>query len=95
MISEIIYDINEGFFISIFSILVVFITLYGLTVIVSLFKNIKEEKTVEILPSTIVKPFGIEDITDELMMVAAIVASIEAKEEYNTDIRITSIKEIK
>ena len=40
------------------------------------------------------KPFGIEDIVDEDMMVAAIVASIDFREEVQTNVRVVSIKQL-
>lgn len=40
------------------------------------------------------KQVSIEDITDEDMMVAALIASIEYQEETQTDIRLVSIKQI-
>lgn len=41
-----------------------------------------------------VKKISIEDIKDEDMMVAALVATIDYAEEVKTDIRLISIKQI-
>lgn len=40
------------------------------------------------------KPVSMEDIKDEDMMVAALIATIDYAEEIKTDIRLVSIKQI-
>ncbi|HHU56455.1 MAG TPA: hypothetical protein GXZ48_07195 [Acholeplasmataceae bacterium] len=40
------------------------------------------------------KPFTIDDIKDEDMMVAALVATIDFASEKKTDVRLISIKQI-
>jgi glutaconyl-CoA/methylmalonyl-CoA decarboxylase subunit delta len=79
--------ILEAFEISILSIFIVFLILYFVSLLVGLLKHLtlkpKEKK------------FGIEDIKDEDMMVAALVASIEYRQTHQTDFKIKSIREIK
>ena len=52
-----------------------------------------EEKT-ESKVAEVRKPISIEDIKDEDMMVAALIATIDYAEEVKTDIRLKSIKQI-
>lgn len=94
------YTVWDGFLDSLFCIVVVYAMLYLLTLVVRPFKFIKDktepqEPEIEETPAPIVKPFGIEDIQDEDMMVAALVASIDARETLKTDVVIKSVKEIK
>jgi len=96
MILSILNDFLNGLLISFFSILVVYLILYLITLSVEPLKNIKEKtqlsKTQEPEP---LKKFSIEDIVDEDMMVAALVASIDFREASHTDVRVISIKEIR
>ena len=91
---------TEGVFFSIAAILIVFLVLTILVLIVSLMSKFKfkeskkEEKTapVTVAPQ---KKLSVEDIKDEDMMVAALVATIDFIEETKkTDARVVSIKQI-
>lgn len=57
-------------------------------------KNDATPKEVETPKSVEKKKFTIEDITDEDMMVAALVASIDFQEESKGNVRVLSIKEL-
>jgi len=89
------FDVFEGLFISVFSIVVVYLILYVVTLSVMPLKHIKERSIP--LPQVIAttKPFSLEDITDEDMMVAAIIASIDYQSITKTDVHVKSIREIK
>ncbi len=89
------FDVFEGLFISIFSIVVVFIILYVVALSVMPLKHIKERSipVPQVIAPT--KPFSLEDITDEDMMVAAIIASIDYQAITKTDVHVKSIREIK
>jgi hypothetical protein len=54
----------------------------------------KKEDYTEAVKVEPVKKISIEDIKDEDMMVAALVATIDYAEEVKTDIRLVSIKQI-
>lgn len=58
------------------------------------FKKKTVEKQVEETPKVERKPLTIEDITDEDMMVAALIATIDYATEVKTDVRLVSIKQI-
>jgi hypothetical protein len=77
----------EAFEISLLSILIVFLILYLVSLVVGLLKYMIEK------PKE--KNFNIEDIKDEDMMVAALVASIEYRQTHKTDFKIKTIREIK
>lgn len=93
---------------SVVSMLIVFLTLYGISLVLSsfekIFKSTKEEiKKVEekIEKKVVSKVLPKQDITyeqlekDEDMLVAAIVASMEAaKEHKNTNFKVTRIRQI-
>lgn len=97
---------------SVVSMLIVFLTLYGISLVLSsfekIFKSTKEEvKKVEkkieqkLENSVVSKVLPKQDITyeqleqDEDMLVAAIVASMEAaKEHKNSNFRVTRIRQI-
>ncbi|MDD3126668.1 MAG: hypothetical protein WC479_03250 [Candidatus Izemoplasmatales bacterium] len=91
------YTVIQGIQDSIFSIVVVYALLFLLTLIIAPFKYIKDkEKTSEDtidVPQT--QPLSIDDIKDEDMMVATIIASIDARETLKTDVVVKSVKEIK
>lgn len=94
--------ITDSAIVSVVSIVVVFSMLALLWGIVSLFKylpNKKEvEKKTEPVKSPVVnapkKAITIEDIKDEDMMAAALVATIDYHNETNEDVRVVSIKQI-
>jgi glutaconyl-CoA/methylmalonyl-CoA decarboxylase subunit delta len=81
--------------ISVFSIVIVFVILYLVTISVELLK--KTQKTIIEQPVITPEPAiqSIDQITDEDMMVAALVASIDYREQTKTNVRVRSIKEIK
>jgi hypothetical protein len=98
MILALQYDFGKEILISIVCILVVYAMLYLLTLCVRPLKFLKDkpEKIEEddaLLEEK--KTFGIEDITDEDMMVAALIAAIDCRETSHTDVQVKSIKEIK
>ena len=87
---------------SLVAIAIVFIVLALLVVIVSLMSKINFEKKAskkeEVAAPTVAAPqkkFSVEDIKDEDMMVAALVATVDFIEETKkTDARVVSIKQI-
>lgn len=92
-------SIGQTLLIALVCIVIVFLMLALLWGIVSLFKflpkpkeKVKEDKKPQ---ANDVKPaLKIEDIKDEDMMVAALVASIEYRNEVKEDVRVVSIKEL-
>ncbi len=80
---------TDGLIISFISILIVFLilTIVALTVSSLRFMHHSPQKTPH-------PPFSLESITDDTMMVAALVAAIEHRETTKTDVKIISIKEI-
>lgn len=90
---------GEGAFYSIICIVIVFLVLAGICLLVSLMKYLKlgeskKEVKAEVAPSVQPKKLTIDDITDEDMMAAALVATIDYRNEVNTDVRLVSIKKI-
>lgn len=93
---------GESGLIALVCITIVFLMLALLWGITSLFRFItpkkKENKVVneDTLPlQKENKPFTMDDITDEDMMVAALVATIDYHNEIKEDVRVVSIKEIR
>ncbi|MGL4533872.1 MAG: OadG family transporter subunit [Fusobacteriaceae bacterium] len=97
-------SLGDSLYITFISMCIVFFVLILLAIILSLFKYIPAEK-VEIKKSdsktkspvviSETKSFKPEDIKDEKMMVAMMVASIEAaSEDENAYIKVLSIKEL-
>ena len=91
----------EGALFSLIAILIVFAVLALLVVIITLLSKIKfkEAKKVEVAPVAVAaapqKKFSVEDIKDEDMLVAALVATADFVEETKkTDARVVSIKQI-
>ena len=86
---------SEGLFISIFSVLIVFAILSVIALAIHSLKYIHETppKITPLLNNE--KPLSIEDIKDEDMMVAALVASIDYQEITKKNVRVTRIKELK
>lgn len=90
--------------ITVLSMFVVFLILSLLAFILSLFKHIPQEKIVEnkVKPKQDLKTepvqrakFDPSKITDERMLVAMLVATIEAsKDENNSNVRVVGIKEL-
>ena len=84
---------------SLVAIAIVFLVLALLVLIVSLMSKIKFKEAKKEVPATPVvapqKKFTIDDIKDEDMMVAALVATADFIEETKkTDARVVSIKQI-
>ncbi len=82
-------------------VLIVFIMLILLALVVAsfqLFSGKKQEEPVQEVeqPITYTQPSSLklEDIKDEDMMVAALVATIDYHEETQQDVRVVSIKQI-
>lgn len=83
-------------------IAIVFLMLILLCLIVSAFKYLpskkEEKKETVVKPQTVVsapqKAFTMEDIKDEDMMVAALVATIDYHNETKEDVRVVSVKQI-
>ncbi|NLD26530.1 MAG: hypothetical protein GX661_04130 [Acholeplasmataceae bacterium] len=77
---------------SLIVILIFALSVYRLT------KNPIEEKEAEPVvrsdPEPEVKPFSLENITDEDMMVAALVATIDYFQKTKKDVRLLSIRQI-
>ena len=91
------FSVADGLTPTIISILIVFAVLVIIILCVNLLKlankegkTVVEEKQVE-APK---KAFTIEDITDEDMMAAALVATIDYASETKKDVRLLSIKQI-
>jgi hypothetical protein len=94
------YEFGHELLLAIICIVVVYGVLYLLTLAIKPLRYLKDKpKPIadedEILPEEPAKAFGIEDITDEDMMVAALVAAIDYRETTHTDVVVKSIKEIK
>lgn len=89
------YALSDGLFISIFSIIVVFLIILLVSVVIKLFQYFEEKPLIKQEQIETKKILRIEDITDEDMMVAALVASIDYQDSIKGDVRVTSIKEIK
>lgn len=78
---------------------IVFLMLMLLWGIVALFKflpkeKVKEEKVVAPKVNNVKPSLKMEDIKDEDMMVAALVASIDYHNETKQDVKVVSIKEL-
>lgn len=89
--------ILNSLLIALVCVLIVFAMLMLLWGIIALFKFLpKPKEKEEAKPTTNVsKPsLKMEDITDEDMMVAALVASIDYHNETKQDVKVVSIKEL-
>ena len=88
-------NITDGLFIALVAILMVFAILFVIILFVKLLsvfcKNVKEEKPIKQDKKTVSK---MTDITDEDMMVAALIATIDYANETKKDVRLVSIKQI-
>ena len=104
-------NINMSFFegvqLSVISMLIVFLLLYVISLVLSVFKLVFKEKSVEkkVIAKTVTTPAKVVTNTkgitfeelekDQDMLVAAIVASMEATgENKNNNFKIVSIKQI-
>ena len=81
-------------------VLIVFSMLILLALVVAAFQlfngkqSVKQEEIVESVQYVQPSSLKLEDIKDEDMMVAALVASIDYHEETKEDVRVVSIKQI-
>ena len=93
------YSFGQGILDSIICIAIVFLILALICGIVSLFKYIKvEDKAPKSEVKTVSAPqkkFTMDDIVDDDMMAAALVATIDYRNECKTNVRLVSIKEVK
>jgi glutaconyl-CoA/methylmalonyl-CoA decarboxylase subunit delta len=89
--------VTDSLFISLFSIIIVFAILSIITLVVQSLQYIhdKPKTIIKIEPKAIKKSISIEDIKDEDMMVAALVAAIDYQNMTQGDVKIVSIREIK
>ncbi|MFY9422451.1 MAG: hypothetical protein WBK54_03075 [Bacilli bacterium] len=91
------YILSAALFLSFLIIFVFALTFYRLAS-GKTFETTKEEsETVVPTERTVLQPkaaFSLADITDEDMMVAALVAAIDYAEETKKDVRLLSIREI-
>ncbi len=93
---------GEACLFALFSILVVFLILIFITLIISLMKKLKLQDKVE-TPKVAVKPVveekvrkqtKLEDIKDDDMMVAVLVATIDYANEVKEDVHLVSVREL-
>lgn len=88
----------ESVTMSVFAIVIVFLLLLIVTFAIELLAKM-HSKPQPSLPQPAnhnpVKAFSIEDIKEEDMMVAALVASIDYRELTKTNVRVVSIREVK
>lgn len=93
---------GEACLFALFSILVVFLILIFITLIISLMKKLKLQDKVE-TPKVAVKPvveekvrkqIKLEDIKDDDMMVAVLVATIDYANEVKEDVHLVSVREL-
>lgn len=82
---------TDGLIISFISILIVFLILIIVALAVASLQFLQPKTLPQKAPNP---PFSLESITDDTMMVAALVAAIEHRESAKTDVKIISIKEI-
>ncbi len=92
---------GESCIVTVICVLIVFLMLallWGLTTLIK-FVNKKEKEQPKEEPKQVVnetkQTIKLEDITDEDMMVAALVSTIDYHNETKQDVRVVSIKEIK
>lgn len=91
------YSIGDGLLHSLIAIIIVFAILALIILCVNLLKLIKtndKETEESIVVPEQKKQLTIEDITDEDMMVAALIATIDYANETKKDVRLVSIKQI-
>lgn len=88
----------DGLIPSLICIVLVFLILFILTLILSGINKIKaldEKKVPKLeLPNRETKRVKFEDIKDEDMMAAVLVATIDYREEVKTDVELINVKEI-
>jgi len=86
---------GEGIYISTFSMVIVFIILFFISIVIESLKHIKTKEKESIHVQEVKKKISIEDIKDEDMMVASLIASIDYQQVTKGDVQVVSIKEIK
>ena len=94
----ILYTVLDGLADSVFSIAIVYGMLFLLSLAIRPLRWIRikdKESEPETPPVPASKPFSIDDIKDDDMMAAALVAAIDARETMKTDVVVTSVKELK
>ena len=95
-------NIGDGAIFSLIAMIIVFLVLMLIILCVNIlsmvkFKGEKVEEKAQVSANVQKKKLTIEDIKDEDMMVATLVATAEFMEETNAkekDVRVTSIKQI-
>ena len=98
-------SIGETLLIAVVCMLIVFAMLallWGIVALTSFLLNLRKQKNISVDENLKVnvneyndtKPLTMEDIKDEDMMVAALVATIEYHNEVKEDVRVVSIKEL-
>ena len=85
----------EGITISLFSILIVFLILFFISMVIESLKHIQLKEKKPVIVQEVKKKISIEDIKDEDMMVAALIASIDYQQVTKGDVQVVSIQEIK
>ena len=89
------FSIVDGLTPALIAILIVFTVLVIIILCVNLLKLVnKKETVVEELVEAPKKAFTAKDITDEDMMAAALVATIDYASETKKDVRLVSIRQI-
>jgi len=89
------FNIVDGLTPSLIAILIVFAVLVIIILCVNLLKLVNKKETIEEeLVEASKKAFTAEDITDEDMMAAALVATIDYASETKKDVRLVSIRQI-
>lgn len=85
---------GESIYISVFSMVIVFIILFFISIVIESLKHIKTKENKLIQVQEIKKKISIEDMKDEDMMVAALICSIDYQQVTKGDVKVVSIKEI-
>lgn len=89
------FSVVDGLVPALIAIAIVFVILIIIILCVNLLKLVnKKQVVVSELVEVAKKAFTIEDITDEDMMAAALVATIDYASETKKDVRLVSIKQI-
>lgn len=89
------FSVADGLVPALIAIAIVFVILIIIILCVNLLKLVnKKQEVASELVEVAKKAFTIEDITDEDMMAAALVATIDYASETKKDVRLVSIKQI-
>lgn len=89
------FSFSEGISISIFSMLIVFLILFFISIVIESLKHIQIKEKKQIQYEEVKKKLSIDDIKDDDMMVAALIASIDYQQVTKGNVQVVSIKEIK